>query len=242
MRNLNSRKLSAAGYLVGEKLRVFGVEATSIKDQLGTKLLLISNVPHGPSWPQIHKALEQLDQEPALVTLGKQPAAIVQDSEQARQKVRSLAKNANSARSRQVFLEDVGFVELESRPKPNWRLFLFPLVSLLLVLTVGALGVPKEQPKGQDKILELVTACIVDSSRSEFNQWLSKSLESELSLIAGQEIDIEGEIADLKIVVDNVIGSAAKVSGSAKCSDGRVLKINHRVDTSGTGDVLELGQ
>jgi hypothetical protein len=242
VRNLVSRKLSAAGFLVGEKLRVLGVEATSIKNQLGTKLLLISNVPHGPSWPQIHKALEQLDQEPTLVTLGKQRAVLVQDSELARQIVGSLAKSAKYARSRQVFLEDVGFVELESRPKPNWRLFLFPLASLVLVLTVGALGVPNEQPKGQDKILKVVTSCIVDSSTSEFNQWLSRSLESEVSLIAGQEIDIEGEIADLKIVVDNVIGSAAKVSGTAKCSDGRKLKINHRVDTSGTGDVLELGK
>lgn len=242
MRNLNSRKLSAAGYLVGEKLRVFGVETTSIKDQQGTKLLLISNVPHGPSWPQIHKALEQLDHKPALVTLGKQPAVLAQDSDHARQIVRSLANNANYARSRQVFLEDVGFVELESRSKPNWRLFLFPLVSLVLVLTVGALGVPKDDPKGQGNVLEVVTACIVDASRYEFNQWLSRSLESEVSLIAGQEIEIEGEVAHLKIVVDNVIGSAAKVSGSAKCSDGRELKINHRVDTSGTGDVFELGQ
>ena len=242
MQNLVRRKLSATGYFVGQKLRVSGVEATSVKNQQGTQLLLISNVPHGPSWPQIHKALEQLDQEPALVTLGKQPGVLVEDSEHARQIVRSLASNSNYAHSRQVFLEDVGFVELDSRPKRNWRLLLFPLLSLAIVLTVGALGVPKEQPKGQDKILELVTACIVDSSRSELNQWLSKSLESELSLIAGQEIDIEGEIADLKIVVDNVIGSAAKISGSAKCSDGRELKINHRVDTSGTGDVLELGQ
>jgi hypothetical protein len=228
--------------LVDEKLQVCGVEATSIKNQLGTQLLLISNVPHGPSWPQIHKALEQLDHKPALVTLGKQPAVLVKDSELARQIVRSLANNANYARSRQVFLEDVGFVELESRSKPNWRLFLFPLVSLVLVLTVGALGVPKDDPKGQGNVFEVVTACIVDASRYEFNQWLSRSLESEVSLIAGQEIEIEGEVAHLKIVVDNVIGSAAKVSGSAKCSDGRELKINHRVDTSGTGVVLELGK
>ena len=42
--------------------------------------------------------------------------------------------------------------------------------------------------------------------------------------------------------MDSTIGSAAKVSGVAVCADGRELVINHRVDTSGMGAVLELGQ
>jgi hypothetical protein len=99
-----------------------------------------------------------------------------------------------------------------------------------------------EQPSEKEQTPAAPEVCIVDSSKTEFNQWLSSALDSEPPLIAGQEFSIDTERGDLAIVVDKVIGSAAKVSGLVTCSDQRQLEINHRVDTSGTGDVLELGQ
>ncbi len=49
-------------------------------------------------------------------------------------------------------------------------------------------------------------------------------------------------LGEMTVLVESVIGSAAKVTGVAECSDGRERAINHRVDTSGSGAVLELGQ
>jgi hypothetical protein len=139
-----------------------------------------------------------------------------------------------------VFLEDVGFVDLDSKSRPNFRLMLLPASSLVLVL--GTFWNFIEQPSEEKQKQAATVVCIVDSNKPEFNQWLSSSLQSEPALIAGQEVLVNSELGDLKVVVERVIGSAAKVSGSAMCSDGRELKINHRVDISGTGDVLELGQ
>lgn len=236
------RKLMASGYDVGDNLKASGLEATCIENQLGTAMLLISNLPNGPSWPQIYKSLESLEPAPALVTTGKHPAVLVQDSRQARQVIGSLAKNANHARARNVFLEDVGFVELQSRSKPNFKILLLPIVSMVLVVVLGTLWSSLEQPISEKPVPVVTDDCIVDLSKSEFDRWLSSSLESAPALIAGQELLLNTELGDLAIVVDKVIGSAAKVSGLVKCSDQRQLEINHRVDTSGTGDVLELGQ
>jgi hypothetical protein len=236
------RKLMASGFDVGDNLKASGLEATCIENQLGTAMLLISNLPNGPSWPQIYKSLESLEPAPALVTTGKHPAVLVQDSRQARQVIGSLAKNANHARARNVFLEDVGFVELQSRSKPNFKILLLPIVSMVLVVVLGTLWSSLEQPISEKPVPVVTDDCIVDLSKSEFDRWLSSSLKSEAALIAGQEISINTGLGDLAIVVDKVIGSAAKVSGLVTCSDQRQLEINHRVDTSGTGDVLELGQ
>jgi len=236
------RKLMASGYDVGDNLKASGLEATCIENQLGTAMLLISNLPNGPSWPQIYKSLESLEPAPALVTTGKHPAVLVQDSRQARQVIGSLAKNANHARARNVFLEDVGFVELQSKSKTNFKILLLPIVSMVLVVVLGTLWSSLEQPISEKPVPVVTDDCIVDLSKSEFDRWLSSSLKSEAALIAGQEISINTGLGDLAIVVDKVIGSAAKVSGLVTCSDQRQLEINHRVDTSGTGDVLELGQ
>jgi hypothetical protein len=236
------RKLMASGYDVGDNLKASGLEATCIENQLGTAMLLISNRPNGPSWPQIYKSLESLEPAPALVTTGKHPAVLVQDSRQARQIIGSLAKNANHARARNVFLEDVGFVELQSKSKTNFKILLLPIVSMVLVVVLGTLWSSLEQPSSEKPVRVVTDDCIVDLSKSEFDRWLSSFLKSEPALIAGQEFFINTELGDLAIVVDKVIGSAAKVSGLVTCSDQRQLEINHRVDTSGTGDVLELGQ
>jgi hypothetical protein len=227
---------------VGDNLKASGLEATCIENQLGTAMLLISNLPNGPSWPQIYKSLESLEPAPALVTTGKHPAVLVQDSRQARQVIGSLAKNANHARARNVFLEDVGFVELQSKSKTNFKILLLPIVSMVLVVVLGTLWSSLEQPSSEKPVRVVTDDCIVDLSKSEFDRWLSSFLKSEPALIAGQEFFINTELGDLAIVVDKVIGSAAKVSGLVTCSDQRQLEINHRVDTSGTGDVLELGQ
>ena len=48
-------------------------------------------------------------------------------------------------------------------------------------------------------------------------------------------------MGQLDIIVESIIGSAAKVTGVAVCSDGRQRAINHRIDTSGEGAVFELG-
>jgi len=236
------RKLMASGYAVGDNLKASGLEATCIENQLGTAMLLISNLPNGPSWPQIYKSLESLEPAPALVTTGKHPAVLVQDSRQARQIIGSLAKNANHARTRNVFLEDVGFVELQSKSKTNFKILQLPIVSMVLVVVFGTLWSSLEQPISEKPVPVVTDDCIVNLSKSEFDRWLSSSLESAPALIAGQELLLNTELGDLAIVVDKVIGSAAKVSGLVTCSDQRQLEINHRVDTSGTGDVLELGQ
>jgi hypothetical protein len=141
-----------------------------------------------------------------------------------------------------VFLEDVGFVELQSKSKTNFKILLLPIVSMVLVVVLGTLWSSLEQPSSEKPVRVVTDDCIVDLSKSEFDRWLSSFLKSEPALIAGQEFFINTELGDLAIVVDKVIGSAAKVSGLVTCSDQRQLEINHRVDTSGTGDVLELGQ
>jgi hypothetical protein len=76
---------------------------------------------------------------------------------------------------------------------------------------------------------------------AEFENWLSQTLDSEESLSWGLELQKQTELGQLNIIVENTIGSAAKVTGVAVCSDGRERLVNHRIDTSGEGAVFELG-
>ena len=75
-----------------------------------------------------------------------------------------------------------------------------------------------------------------------FDSWLADFLEKQTARSVGQEIQMNTGLGEMTVLVESVIGSAAKVTGVAECSDGRKRAINHRVDTSGSGAVLELGQ
>jgi hypothetical protein len=98
--------------------------------------------------------------------------------------------------------------------------------------------------KTSEKLTTTLTPneCIVDANSSEFDAWLSDSLGTFSEPSPGEEIQKSTPKGQLQIVVDGLIGSAAKVSGAAVCTDGRQREINHRIDISGTGAVLELGQ
>jgi hypothetical protein len=85
-------------------------------------------------------------------------------------------------------------------------------------------------------------ACIIDADDSDFQNWLLETLSTENSLDSGSEFQTTTDAGQLNIVIESTIGSAAKISGMAVCDDGRARAINHRVDTSGLGAVLELGK
>ncbi len=237
-----SRKLNAMGYLVGEKLKLRGVSAVILEDELAKSKLLITPGYFGPSWPQIHKTLEQSGLKPALVSLGRHPEVLIEDSAKVRTIVASLARKASASRTREVHLDGVGFVKVESKVKLDLKLMLLPALSVFGVAVAGLLwnSTISNSPKAeaQDK----TETCILDSSAEAFESWLADSLRSEPALTAGAELQIDSSLGELMLVVENTIGSAAKVSGYVSCSDGRRLKINHRIDTSGNGTVLELGQ
>jgi hypothetical protein len=241
-----ARKLTALGYSTGKKLKLPGVEAICVQDPLGQSMLLVSNVFYGPSWVQIHKSVEHLIPTPNLITLGKPPAVLMADSTSNRELIRSLFETANTSRSKQVHLDGVGFVELENKAKPEFKLLALPLISIILVVGLGIFwSSSQKQSQQQNEGVEVLTAadsCIVDGNKSEFDRWLGESLSNQPALSAGQEIQMNTGLGELTVLVESIIGSAAKVSGVAECSDGRKRAINHRVDTSGSGAVLELGQ
>jgi hypothetical protein len=145
-----------------------------------------------------------------------------------------------------VHLDGVGFVELENKAKPELKLFALPLISIILVVVLGLFWSSSQQqsqqPNGGAEVLTAADPCIVDANKSEFERWLGESLENQPALSVGQEIQMNTELGELTVLVESIIGSAAKVTGVAECSDGRKRAINHRVDTSGSGAVLELGQ
>jgi hypothetical protein len=209
-------------------------------------MLLVSNVVYGPSWAQIYKSVEHLIPTPNLITLGNTPAVLIADSTSNRELIGSLFERANTSRSKQVHLDGVGFVELENKAKPELKLFALPLISIILVVGLGIFwSSSQQQSQEQNEGAEVLTAadaCIVDANKSEFERWLGESLEKQPALSVGQEIQMNTELGELTVLVDSIIGSAAKVTGVAECSDGRKRAINHRVDTSGSGAVLELGQ
>jgi len=246
MRAVVARKLTALGYSTGKKLKLPGVEAICVQDPLGQSMLLVSNVFYGPSWAQIYKSVEHLIPTPSLMTLGKTPAVLIADSTSNRELIASLFERANTSRSKQVHLDGVGFVELENKAKPELKLFALPLISIFLVVGLGIFwSSSQQQSQKQNEEVEALTAvdsCIVDGNKSEFDRWLGESLSNPPALSAGQEIQMNTGLGELTVLVESIIGSAAKVTGVAECKDGRKRAINHRVDTSGSGAVLELGQ
>jgi hypothetical protein len=245
MRAVVARKLKALGYSTGKKLKLPGVEAICVEDPLGQSMLLVSNVFYGPTWAQIYKSVEHLIPTPNLITLGNTPAVLIADSTSNRELIGSLFERANASRSKQVHLDGVGFVELENKAKPEFKLLALPLISTILVVGLGIFWSSSQQSQKQNEGVEALTAadsCIVDGNNSEFDSWLSESLSNQPALSAGQEIQMNTGLGELTVLVESIIGSAAKVTGEAECSDGRKRAINHRVDTSGSGAVLELGQ
>jgi hypothetical protein len=246
MRAVVARKLTALGYSTGKKLKLPGVEAICVQDPNGLAMMLVSNVFYGPSWAQIYKSVEHLNPSPSLITLGKTPAVLIADTASNRELIASLFERANASRSKQVHLEGIGFVELENKAKPEFKLLALPLISIILVAGLGIFWSSSQQQSQQpNEGAEVITAadsCIVDGNNSEFDSWLSESLSNQPALSAGQEIQMNTELGELTVLVESIIGSAAKVTGVAECSDGRKREINHRVDTSGSGAVLELGQ
>jgi hypothetical protein len=246
MQSVVARKLTALGYSTGKNLKLPGVEAICVQNPNGLAMLLVSNVVYGPSWAQIYKSVEHLIPTPNLITLGNTPAVLIADSTSNREQIGSLFERANASRSKQVHLDGVGFVELENKSKPELKLFALPLISIFLVVGLGIFwSISQQQSQEQNEGAEVLTAadaCIVDANKSEFERWLGESLENQPALSVGQEIQMNTELGELTVLVDSIIGSAAKVTGVAECSDGRKRAINHRVDTSGSGAVLELGQ
>jgi hypothetical protein len=236
------RKLTASGYSIGQKLRARGVEVICLKDPLGISMLLVSNVFYGPSWAQIHKALASLDSKLILLTLGTTPAVLIEDSACARERIEGLFNFTNSAVGRQVHLEGVGFVELETKVKPELKRFALPLVSIVCVVGLGIIWGSSAKPSQRLDLPPVSMMCIVDSTSSEFQGWIIDSLSGEGILSLGEEVQKSTASGAINIVVESTIGSAAKVRGSAVCDDGRKRTINHRVDTSGSGAILELGQ
>jgi hypothetical protein len=209
-------------------------------------MLLVSNVFYGPSWVQIHKSVEHLIPTPSLITLGKSPAVLMADTVSNRELIASLFERANTSRNKQVHLDGVGFVELENKAKPEFKLLALPLISIFLVVGLGIFwSSSQQQSQEQNEGEEAHTAadsCIVDANKFEFESWLGESLSNQPAVSVGQEIQMNTELGELTVLVESIIGSAAKVTGVAECSDGRKRAINHRVDTSGSGAVLELGQ
>ena len=246
MRPVVARKLTALGYSTGKKLKLPGVEAICVQDPQGQSMLLVSNVFYGPSWVQIHKSVEHLIPTPSLITLGKSPAVLMADTVSNRELIASLFERANTSRNKQVHLDGVGFVELENKAKPEFKLLALPLISIILVVGLGIFWSSSQQQSQQQnegvEFLPVTDSCIVDGNKSEFDSWLGESLENQPTLSVGQEIYMNTELGELTVLVESIIGSAAKVTGVAECSDGRNRAINHRVDTSGSGAVLELGQ
>jgi hypothetical protein len=196
---------------------------------------------YGPSWVQIHSCLEHLVPTPTLITLGNTPSVLIADSSIAKELLEGLFESSNSSRGRQVHLEGTGFVELESKPRPNVKLLALPLASIVFVVTLGIFWGSSQQESQSVEVAPLVGTCIVDLSPAEFENWLSQTLDSEESLSWGLELQKQTELGQLNIIVENTIGSAAKVTGVAVCSDGRERLVNHRIDTSGEGAVFELG-
>lgn len=242
MRATVARKLTALGYSTGKRLKLPGVEAICVQDPLGQSMLLVSNVFYGPSWAQIYKSLEHLIPTPSLITPGNTPAVLIADSASNRELIASLFERANASRSKQVHLDGVGFVELENKAKPELKFLALPLISIIFVVGIGIFWSNNKQQKVGVEAITATESCIFDANKSEFERWLGESLENQQALSVGQEIQMNTGLGELSVLVESIIGSAAKVTGVAECSDGRKRAINHRVDTSGSGAVLELGQ
>ena len=236
-----SRKLSALGYSIGQTLNHRGVEAICLTNPRGDCLLLVSSVFYGPSWVQIFKSLEHLVPAPTLITLGVTPAVLIADSSLARDLVGTLFEEYIASRGKQVHLEGIGFVELEGKPRPDLKPLALPMLSILCVVVLGVFWGSSQQTRQAVDVDPVADSCVVDFRQAEFESWLSQTLESESALSGVLELQKQTNVGQLDIVVESIIGSAAKVTGVAVCSDGRQRAINHRIDTSGEGAVFELG-
>lgn len=241
MRTIDSRKLKALGYQAGDKLKFSGLEVICLESQSGENLLLVRNVLLGPGWPQIHKLLVSAQFEPRLLSLGSNQVVLVEDLPDVRRILETAALDARSIRQTEVHIDDIGFVALEEKISRKPKHLFLPALSVVFVIVTGILwGSIRSSPEEvQNQVFSPL--CIVDASRADFESWLSSSLGSE-QVSKDQVLDIDTELGKLQLVVEETIGSAARVTGVAVCDDGRELIINHRVDTSGTGVVLELGQ
>jgi hypothetical protein len=241
MRNLISRKLSASGYTIGAKLKVRCVEATCLENRLCTPMLLISSSRFGPSWAQIHKAVEHLVPKPVLLSLGSTPAVLVEDSASARLLIESIFERAKADRNREVHLEGVGFVSLDTEVKLELKKFILPALSVALVIALGVFWSAGEPTEHTEVALPALNDCIAELNPAEFEKWLIETLNSDEVLSGGLQLQKQTELGQLDIVVESTIGSAAKVTGAVTCVDGRQRLVNHRIDASGEGAVLELG-
>ena len=238
---MDARKLTALGYQVGPKLKFAGLEVVCIEGQLRQKLLYVTSRFWGPSWPQIQFCLSGISPEPRPLPFRKTPSLLLDDTPESRAILESLTKTAKASRQSEVHIDDIGFVELEGKPLRDLKQFVLPSISVVVVLFLSFIWGSASTEPIEDNEKESRTSCIVDSSQAEFEAWLASSLASD-SLTANQPLEIATDLGRLELSVDSTIGSAAKVSGVAVCADGRELVINHRVDTSGMGAVLELGQ
>lgn len=175
------------------------------------------------------------------MTIRKTPALLIEDLQEVRAVLETLPKNAKAIRQSEVHIDDIGFVELERKPVRDLKQFALPVGSAVLVLVLSlVLGSANSAPI-EPNVTVSGSSCIADSTKAEFDSWLARSLASD-SATENQVLDISTDLGKLELSIDSTIGSAAKVSGIVMCDDGRSLVINHRVDTSGAGTVLELGQ
>jgi hypothetical protein len=241
MRSLLSRKLSASGYTIGARLKLRGVEATCLEDRRGNPILLISSSIFGPSWAQIYKALEHLVPAPVLLNLGNTPVILTEDSPSARSLIGAIHERAKVDRKKEVYLEGVGFVPLDTEAKLELKKFIFPAISVALVIALGIFWSASESTNQAEEELPDLQNCVAEMSSTEFENWLSQTLNSEVVLSGGIRLQEQTELGQLNIVVESTIGSAAKVTGSVTCADGRERLVNHRIDASGEGAVFELG-
>lgn len=236
------RKLAAYGYQLGRRLSFPNLEALCIEDRSGKASIYVSNSLLGPAWPQIYKTLEQERLTPELISFPKNPAVLVLDSDESRRLLGAMAKSIRTMRKKEVHLEGVGFVNLETKSKPEIRRVILPLLATICIVTLGSIWNGIETPGAIVEQEKIVAGCIVDSSQDEFQSWLTSALQTQVGIKPGQQIQISTGLGELNVDIESTIGSAAKITGSALCSDGRELVINHRVDTSGAGAVMGLGQ
>lgn len=240
MRVQDLRKLSALGYTVREQLKTPGLETTRVQDQAGGELLLISPKLFGPTWPQVHQSLIQFG--PVLKTLSalEKPKIIVSDSDEARQAIYCLSVDARKSRESEVFLEEVGFSRIRQNKTFDFRFLLLPSISVVAVIAIGLFFRSQQAPVENQAVQLIKPSCVVDLTEIEFQSWLAEATRLEGPVTAGDLIQLSRDAGDLEVRVDVVLGSAAKLSGIAVCLDGRNRLVSHRVDTSGSGTVLEL--
>lgn len=240
MRAQDQRKLSAMGFQAREQLKIAGLDTTRLFDSTHQELLLISPKATGPSWPQVFQALVDFGPSLRILSAGKEPVVFVLDSVAARQALAQLSRAAKDSRGSEVFLENLGFSNIEQKAKFDMKNLLLPAVSVAVVITVGFILSTEPAPVENQDVQSVNETCVIDLTENEFRSWLAKAVQTQAPLSVGVTIQQATEVGDLEIIVEAVLGSAARVSGAVTCPDGRDRLVNHRIDTSGSGTVLEL--